>query len=140
MRRLVSLISGLLFGAGLTVSDMVDPARVIGFLDIASGAWDPTLAFVLGGAMLPMIAAWLIAARMRKPAYADTFPAKPAVRFDLKLIGGAALFGLGWGFVGFCPGPALAATSLGGVPVWIFVGSMLAGMLLFGAAMRFRAG
>ena len=139
MRRIFSLISGLLFGAGLTLSDMVDPARVLGFLDVASGAWDPTLAFVLGGAMLPMIGAWLIAARMQKPAYADTFPAKPAARFDPKLIGGATLFGLGWGLVGFCPGPALAAISLGGVPVWIFVPSMPTGMLLFGAAMRVRA-
>lgn len=140
MRQAVSLISGLLFGAGLTLSDMVNPARVLGFLDVASGSWDPTLAFVLGGAVLPMVGAWLVAARIGKPAYADTFPKKPGARFTPRLIGGAMLFGLGWGLVGFCPGPAVAAISLGGAAVWTFVGSMLVGMWLFGATKRFRTG
>lgn len=131
MRIIVSLIAGCVFGLGLTLSDMVDPERVLGFLDIAGGAWDPTLAFVMGGAMLPMIAAWIAASRLGRPALAASFPGRPASGIDLKLTGGAALFGAGWGLVGFCPGPALAATTLGGWPVWVFVAAMLAGMGLF---------
>jgi hypothetical protein len=136
MRPIVSLVSGALFGAGLTLSDMVDPERVLGFLNVTSGAWDPTLAFVLGGAMVPMIFAWLIAARRAKPAFAETFPAKPAPKLDPRLVGGAALFGLGWGLVGLCPGPALAAIGLGGASVWIFAAAMLTGMWMFSVLRR----
>lgn len=140
MRHLIALISGLLFGTGLTLSDMVNPERVLGFWDVTSGRWDPTLAFVLGGAVLPMVVAWILAARLAKPSYAETFPARPNVRLDTRLIGGAALFGLGWGLVGLCPGPAFAAIGLAGSPVWIFVGAMLAGMWLFGLAAHRRSG
>jgi uncharacterized membrane protein YedE/YeeE len=139
MQVLLSLLAGALFGAGLMVSDMIDPARVRAFLDIASGAWDPTLAFVMGGAMVPMLIAWRVAARMRAPACGGGFPARPAGRIDARLLGGAALFGLGWGLVGFCPGPALAALTLGGWPVALFVVAMLTGMALHGVVEGRRA-
>lgn len=127
MRVLIALVSGLLFGLGLTVSDMIDPARVLAFVNVASGAWDPTLAFVMGGAMLPMAIAWALTGRMRAPKLGESFPPLNTV-IDGRLIGGAALFGLGWGMVGFCPGPALSAIGLGGWPVWLFVAAMLIGM------------
>lgn len=131
MRIAVALMSGLLFGLGLAVSDMIDPARVLGFLDVAGGAWDPTLAFVMGGALIPMAAAWRLAAARGAPAYGESFPAKPGP-VDGRLLAGAALFGAGWGLVGFCPGPALAALTLGGWPVWAFVAAMAVGMVAQG--------
>lgn len=130
MRIAIAAASGALFGLGLVVSDMIDPERVIWFLKITSGRWDPTLAFVMGGAMIPMIAAWMIARRRPAPFAGGAFPSPPTGNVDRNLIGGAALFGFGWGLVGFCPGPALAAFALSGWPVWLFVGSMLAGMAL----------
>lgn len=126
MRVAVSLGAGLLFGLGLTVSDMINPARVLGFLDMFGGAWDPTLAFVMGGALLPMAIAWALTAR-GTPWFGVAFPGRPS-GVDARLIGGASLFGLGWGLVGFCPGPALSAAGVGGWPVWIFILAMLAGI------------
>lgn len=133
MRGPVSLLAGAVFGLGLMVSDMVDPARVLGFLDMAGGRWDPTLAFVLGGALAPMLIAWRVAAARPAPCLAERFPGPPAGRIDARLLGGAVLFGLGWGIVGFCPGPALAALGLSTVvpglwPVWLFVAAMAAGL------------
>lgn len=127
-RIVLFLASGSLFGLGLAVSDMIDPARVRAFLDVAGGAWDPTLAFVMGGALAPMALAWRLAARRAGPALGGAFPARPAGGIDGRLIGGATLFGAGWGLVGFCPGPALAALTLGGWPTALFVLAMLAGM------------
>lgn len=132
MRILVSLLSGLLFGLGLTISDMIDPARVLGFLRVADGAWDPTLAFVMGGALVPMAVAWLLTRRLKTPACGGAFPDPAAGRIDARLLGGAAMFGAGWGLVGFCPGPAFAALTLGGVPVLIFVAAMIAGFWIAG--------
>ena len=130
MRILLALFAGGLFGLGLTVSDMIDPARVLAFLDVGSGAWDPTLAFVMGGAMLPMIVAWLARRRMAKPISGAGFPSAASRDIDVRLLGGAMLFGTGWGVVGFCPGPALAALTLGGWPVWLFGAALIAGNLL----------
>jgi len=130
MRLAIHLAAGALFGLGLVISDMIDPARVLAFLDVAGGAWDPTLAFVMGGALVPMALAWRIAARRAAPSHGAAFPAPPAGAVDARLLGGAALFGAGWGLVGFCPGPALAALLLGGWPTLVFVGAMLAGMTL----------
>ncbi|SDZ72941.1 DUF6691 family protein [Rubrimonas cliftonensis] len=132
MRRLVHFGSGALFGLGLLVSDMIDPARVLAFLDVAGGAWDPTLAFVMGGALIPMAVAWRVAAARARPAFGDRFPGPPSGGIDARLLGGAALFGAGWGLVGFCPGPALSALLVGGWPVAVFVAAMLAGMALHG--------
>ncbi len=128
MRVLVALASGALFGLGLIVSDMVNPARVLGFLDLA-GAWDPTLAFVMGGALIPMVVAWRIAAARPAPVCGAAFPGPAAARLDTRLLGGAALFGAGWGLVGFCPGPALTALGTGSTEALIFTAAMLAGML-----------
>ncbi|WPZ35442.1 DUF6691 family protein [Thalassobaculum sp. OXR-137] len=132
MRILVSLVSGLLFGLGLTLSDMIDPARVLGFLRVAGGAWDPTLAFVMGGALIPMAIAWAVSRRLTAPACGESFPGPASPTIDARLLAGSALFGVGWGLVGFCPGPAFAALGLGGVPVLIFVAAMLAGFWIAG--------
>ncbi len=128
MRVLVALLAGGLFGLGLTVSDMMNPARVLDFLDVA-GAWDPTLAFVMAGALIPMAVAWRIAATRLAPACGTTFPGPAAIRLDRQLLGGAVLFGAGWGLVGFCPGPALTALGTGSTEALIFTVAMLAGML-----------
>jgi len=128
MRMLVALTAGSIFGIGLIVSDMVNPARVQAFLD-PFGAWDPTLAFVMAGAIVPMLVAWALAPR-RKPLFAVTFP-KIRTEIDSSLIGGGAMFGAGWGLAGFCPGPALAALSIGGGGLILFLAAMLAGIGAF---------
>ncbi len=102
MRSVISAASGALFGLGLLVSGMTDTAKVQGWLDIA-GDWDPTLAFVLGGAILPMLLAWRIAARRRTAISGEPIPAMPAQVIDTRLIGGSALFGAGWALAGFAP-------------------------------------
>lgn len=127
MRNLTAFIAGLLFGAGLFISGMTDTAKVQGWLDVF-GAWDPTLAFVMGGAILPMMAAWAWT-RGRKPVLAASFPAPPDPKIGPKLVVGSTFFGMGWGLVGLCPGPALASLSYGGVGHWIFLLAMLAGMM-----------
>jgi uncharacterized protein len=130
MQRLTSLLSGLLFGAGLAVSGMIDPARVQGFLDLF-GNWDPTLAFVMGGAIVPMAIAWQIKARMQSPLVADDFDLPGTQQIDRKLATGAVLFGMGWGISGLCPGPALADLAIAPIPALIFVAAMVAGMGLY---------
>lgn len=134
MRVAIFLLSGALFGLGLTISDMINPARVLAFLDIGGGAWDPTLAFVMGGALIPMALAWRIAARRARPVFGQGFPPPPGGAIDRRLASGAALFGAGWGLVGLCPGPALSALSLGGWPVIVFGCAMIVGMLAHGLA------
>ena len=121
--------AGLLFGAGLGLSGMVNPARVLGFLDVA-GAWDPTLAFVLGAALLPSALAYVLVRRMKRPIMADEFCTPQDRTIDRRLIGGAGLFGVGWGLVGLCPGPALAGMVYGKWESWLFVVAMIAGMWL----------
>ncbi|MEO6114159.1 MAG: YeeE/YedE family protein [Sphingomicrobium sp.] len=129
-RRLVPpLVSGVLFGAGLTLSDMTDPARVRGFLDLF-GNWDPTLAFVMGGAVLVMTAAWCIRARMAKPLFGEKFSLPDRGDVDSQLLAGSALFGIGWGVAGLCPGPAIASIALSPGAVLPFVAAMLAGMAI----------
>ena len=123
------LASGTLFGAGLTLSGMTDPARVRGFLDLF-GAWDPTLAFVMAGAVAVMALAWRIRARMAAPWFGDKFSLPDRSDLDPRLISGAALFGVGWGLAGLCPGPALASLALSPVAVLPFVGALFAGMAL----------
>ena len=131
MRQLaLSLISGSLFGAGLAVSGMMNPSRVRGFLDIA-GSWDPTLAFVMGGATLVMAIAWLIQRRMQRPLTETAFALPGTQLIDRRLLSGAVLFGVGWGLAGLCPGPAIASLAVNPVPAAIFVGAMTAGMWVF---------
>ena len=126
---LAGFLVGLLFGAGLALSDMINPARVLAFLDIA-GEWDPTLAFVMAGALIPSALAYHLRRRMDRPLLAEEFriPHKRAI--EPQLLTGAAIFGIGWGLVGFCPGPALAALGYGLWQPWLFVAAMLAGMLV----------
>ena len=130
MRNLVpSLIVGVIFGAGLALSDMVNPARVQAFLDVA-GAWDPTLLFVMGAALVPSAIAYLIQHRMTRPLLGERFSIPESRTLDRQLLRGAARFGIGWGLVGFCPGPAVAGLVLGAWQPWLFVAAMLAGMTL----------
>ncbi|PZP18988.1 MAG: hypothetical protein DI607_03660 [Sphingomonas hengshuiensis] len=126
---LFALVAGALFGAGLAVSGMADPQRVRSFLDIF-GAWDPTLAFVMGGALIPMALAWAVQKRMAAPIADLRFSLPTRRDVDPALIGGAALFGIGWGIAGLCPGPAIADLALAPVPAAIFVAAMLGGMIL----------
>ena len=121
------LLVGLLFGAGLALSGMVNPARVLGFLDVA-GAWDPTLAIVLFAALIPSAAAYAVSRRMQRPVMADEFCIPQTREIEPRLIGGAALFGIGWGLVGLCPGPAIAGLVFGRSESWLFVLSMIVGM------------
>jgi len=127
---LAALVSGLIFGTGLVISQMMNPAKVLNFLDVA-GHWDPSLAFVMAGA-IPVAAIGFSLGRKRETPFLEkTFqpPAQSAI--DVRLIAGAALFGIGWGLVGFCPGPALAALQSGRYEVFLFVAAMSAGMLAF---------
>lgn len=120
---------GVLFGAGLALSDLINPARVLAFLDVA-GSWDPTLAFVMAGAVLVASLGYVLAHRMRRPLLAQAFCIPENRVLDRQLILGAVLFGLGWGLVGLCPGPAIAGLVFGLWQPWVFVAAMLAGMLL----------
>jgi len=128
----VSLAAGALFGAGLALSGMADPHRVRAFLDVL-GAWDPTLAFVMGGAMLPMALAWVVQRRIARPLASAAFNLPETRSLDRKLAVGAILFGIGWGIAGLCPGPALADLALAPTGALLFVAAMLVGM----AAHRF---
>jgi uncharacterized protein len=126
-KLLPPLVSGTLFGAGLTLSGMTDPARVRGFLDVF-GAWDPTLVFVMGGAVLVMAVAWRIRNRMGRPIFAERFSLPDRKDLDTRLTTGSILFGIGWGIAGLCPGPAVASLALSPLSVLPFVLAMLAGM------------
>jgi len=130
LRNLPILLSGILFGAGLALGGMTDPARVRGFLDLL-GNWDPTLAFVMGGAVLVMVVAWQLQPRLARPLFADTFSLPTRSDLTPRLIGGAALFGIGWGIAGLCPGPGIAALVIEPLSAAIFTAAMLAGMALY---------
>jgi len=130
MNVVTALLSGLVFGLGLIVSGMANPAKVLGFLDLA-GAWDPSLAFVMAGAIGVGLVAFRIA-RGRSRSLLGTPMALPTNRaIDRRLIAGSLLFGIGWGFAGFCPGPALVALGFGATKALVFVAAMLAGMFAF---------
>lgn len=128
-RVIVPAISGIVFGAGLALGGMTDPARVRGFLDLF-GAWDPTLAFVMGGAVLVMVVAWQVQSRMMRPLFAEGFSLPDRSDLTPRLIGGSALFGIGWGIAGLCPGPGFAALVIDPASAAIFVVAMLAGMAI----------
>jgi uncharacterized membrane protein YedE/YeeE len=127
MRNIYSFLAGGLFGAGLLVSDMINTTKVQGWLDVF-GNWDPTLAFVLGGAILPMMVAWRVAARRERAVLGGPLPTATHTRLGPNLVIGSVLFGMGWGLAGLCPGPAMAALSFGGWGGWLFLSAMVAGM------------
>ncbi|QYF93266.1 YeeE/YedE family protein [Massilia sp. PAMC28688] len=127
---LAALLAGLLFGLGLLVSGMSNPAKVLGFLDVA-GLWDPSLAFVMGGAIIVGLVAFSFAAKMPASLLGQAWRLPSATRIDRRLVIGAVTFGVGWGLAGLCPGPALASLLLGGTKVLLFVAAMLAGMAIF---------
>ena len=130
LRHISALVSGLIFGLGLIVSQMVNPAKVLSFLDIF-GNWDPSLAFVMGGALVVTFFGYKLAFRQVKPLAAESFQLPQNRTVDTQLAIGAVLFGMGWGLVGLCPGPALAGLFIGGLPIVIFLIAMLLGMALF---------
>ena len=138
-KNIGALLAGLLFAFGLVLSGMTQPAKVIGFLNVlglqqgiswtaAPGYWDPSLAFVMGGALCVTLIAFALQPNQTKPWFDAKFHLPTREEIDLKLIGGAALFGIGWGLAGYCPGPALASLLTGGADALIFCAAMLAGM------------
>ena len=126
-RTLSTLASGTLFGAGLAYGGMTDPARVRGFLDLF-GNWDPTLAFVMGGAIIVMAIAWRVQPRMARPFFTEKFALPDRSDLTGRLLAGSALFGVGWGIAGLCPGPGIAALVIEPVAAATFVAAMLVGM------------
>ena len=129
MQKIFVLLSGLLFGAGLTISGMVNPAKILNFLDL-SGQFDATLIFVMGAGLIVTTIGYQLIFRRGKPFFDNQFHLPTATGIDAKLIGGAVLFGLGWGLSGFCPGPAIASLVFGYQQSFIFVAAMIVGTQL----------
>jgi uncharacterized membrane protein YedE/YeeE len=127
--RVVALAAGLLFSVGLAISGMTRPSKVLGFLDV-TGAWDPSLMFVMLGAIGVYASAYWASRRMQKPIAGAAFAQLPPPRVDARLVGGAATFGVGWGLSGLCPGPAVTSIGAGTTSALLFVPAMLAGMWL----------
>ena len=137
-RSFFAALAGALFGAGLLVSGMIDTVKVQGWLDVF-GAWDPTLAFVMGGAIIPMFFAWRVAGRRKLAVLGNPIPAPSVQRLDRGLIVGSVFFGAGWGLVGLCPGPALAAALLNGSSGLVFLLAMVAAMVALPVVRRMVA-
>jgi len=135
MQLAAAFATGIIFGFGLSISEMINPARVIGFLDIA-GRWDPTLMFVMGGALAVTLPAFAFILRRAQPLLDGEFFLPTKRDIDRPLIFGAAIFGIGWGLGGFCPGPALAGLASGAPGVMLFVAAMVAGQWLAGRFIR----
>ena len=136
MEMLMALLTGLIFGLGLIISGMTDPSKVIGFLDLA-GKWDPSLALVMGGAILPGIFAFRFATTRQQAILGGPMRLATARHIDRRLVLGGLAFGVGWGLAGYCPGPALASLATGGSKPLIFTIAMLAGMGIFEIQDRF---
>ncbi len=128
MQAALTFVAGLLFSIGLIVSSLANPTKVQNFLDVA-GAWDPSLALTMAAAVLTTALGYRWVFRRRRPVLEETFHLPTATPIDLKLVVGAALFGVGWGLVGYCPGPAIVALTLGNQETVIFVAAMLGGMI-----------
>ncbi len=142
-RVMVALVAGLLMGAGLTVSQMIDPAKVLAFLDVAAapaGGWDPSLALVMAGALAVTMVGYRLVFKRERPVLAAAFQVPGRRDLDVRLLAGAALFGIGWGLVGYCPGPAIAGVTLGSGKTVAFVISMLAGMAIYRFGFEKRPG
>jgi uncharacterized membrane protein YedE/YeeE len=135
MNALSSFAAGLVFGLGLILSGMTDPGKVIGFLDVF-GKWDPSLALVMGGAILVGFFAFMLAQRRAKSFLGGSLHLPQRRDIDNRLVGGSLVFGIGWGLAGFCPGPALVSFASGVDKAAIFVAAMLGGMLIYHAADR----
>jgi uncharacterized membrane protein YedE/YeeE len=135
MNLVSAFAAGLVFGIGLILSGMTDPGKVVGFLDIF-GAWDPSLAFVMGGAVLVGVFAFALAQRRAKSFFGGAMHLPQRRDIDNRLVGGSLIFGIGWGLAGFCPGPALVSFASGTDKAAIFVAAMLGGMVLYQAAER----
>jgi uncharacterized protein len=129
MRPWIAFATGLLFGLGLSLGGMTQPAVVLGFLDIF-GAWDPRLVFVMAGAVLTTAVGYRLLLRRPRPLLAERFQWPVSRRIDARLVGGAALFGIGWGIAGYCPGPALASLGAGVPALLVLVACMIAGWWL----------
>ncbi|WP_278482989.1 YeeE/YedE family protein [Achromobacter insolitus] len=138
MVALIAFVSGLVFGLGLIISGMANPAKVLGFLDVA-GAWDPSLAFVMGGAVLVTAVGFALLRRRRASLSGEPLRWPTATRVDVRLAVGSLTFGVGWGLAGFCPGPALVAASAGVPEALIFVAAMVAGMAIFSMLEKFKS-
>lgn len=138
MKSVTALVAGLLFGLGLTLSGMTNPSKVLGFLDLA-GAWDPSLAFVMGGALLVGALVFPFALKRPKSVLGDTFSLPTSTKIDRRLVVGGLTFGMGWGLAGFCPGPALASLAYGGTKPALFCLAMLVGMGVFEVLERAKA-
>jgi uncharacterized membrane protein YedE/YeeE len=138
MPLVTALLAGLVFGLGLIVSGMADPAKVLGFLDLA-GAWDPSLAFVMAGAIAVALVAFALARRRTRSLLGLELQLPQGRGIDRRLVLGSLLFGIGWGLAGFCPGPALVALGMGQAKAAVFVLAMLAGMVIFEWLERRRA-
>lgn len=136
-RHLSAFFAGALFAVGLAISGMTQPGKVIGFLDVL-GDWDPSLAFVMGGAVIVNVALFRLARRRSKPLFEPRFHLPTRRDIDGRLIVGGVLFGVGWGLSGYCPGPALVSTATAGAGVLAFVGAMAAGVGLHAALTRAR--
>lgn len=129
MKILSAFAIGLIFGLGIAVSGMIDPAKVLNFFDFA-GTWDPSLAFVMGGALVVTAVGYRFVLKAPHPAFANSFSIPTRRDIDLRLVGGAATFGIGWGLSGFCPGGVVPALGIGRVEPWLFVAAVIAGMLV----------
>lgn len=129
MRHVLAAFAGVVFALGLALADMTSPARVIAFLDIG-GDWDPTLAFVMASAVGVYALAAARSRRQAAPWLSARFLAPAASAIDARLLGGAAVFGVGWGLSGYCPGPALVSAGAGGTPTIVFIGTLIAGTAL----------
>ncbi len=136
-RILSSLVVGLIFGTGIALSGMINPSKVLNFFDIA-GSWDPSLAFVMGGALAVTAIGYRIVLRRPAPVLDTTFHLPTARGIDRRLLGGAALFGIGWGIGGFCPGGAIPALGLGQGSAFVFVAALVCGIALARAARMAR--
>lgn len=138
MNIVTATIAGLLFGAGLILSGMSNPAKVLAFLDV-TGTWDPSLLFVMLGAIVVAAFAFRFARTRVRPLFGERIHVPGAGRIDVPLVLGSTVFGVGWGLVGYCPGPALTSLAVGGRSTLLFVAAMVAGMALFEVIERIRA-
>ncbi len=138
MSLLINLAAGLIFGLGLVISGMADPAKVLNFLDVA-GHWDPSLAFVMLGAIAVTATGYRFVLRRPKPLLEDTFHLPGRSTIDRPLVIGSAIFGLGWGLFGFCPGPAITSLGLAATGTFVFVPAMLIGIAVAGLVGKSRS-